>query len=66
MLGWIHEKMATQGFLPLIQPPLEMAPQPAVVHALQVGTAQRPLGMVPGTMHIHSTCPTGVRGWSKN
>jgi hypothetical protein len=43
MLGWIHEKMATQelaqeviSFLPPVQPPLEMVPQPITAHALQV------------------------------
>jgi len=54
------------GFLPSVQPPLEMMPQLATTRALQVGTTQSSLGMVPKTMHIHPTRLAGVRGWAKN
>jgi hypothetical protein len=43
-----------------------MAPRLATTHALQVRTTQPPLGIVPGTMHIHPTCLIGVRGWAKS
>ncbi|CAM6053231.1 unnamed protein product [Sphagnum tenellum] len=34
--------------------------------ALRVGTSLPPLGMAPGTTHIHSTRPIGVRGSVEN
>jgi hypothetical protein len=65
------------SFLPSVQLPLEMAPQLATAHALQVeeptrtyvlhvGTVQLPLGMALGTTHIHPTHLVGVRGWAEN
>jgi hypothetical protein len=73
MLGWIHEKMANPKlapgggkFLPLVQPPLETAPQLAMTRAFQVGSVQPSLGMVFGTTHIHLTCLVGVRGWAES
>jgi hypothetical protein len=38
----------------------------ATARALQVGIVQPPLGTVCGTMHIHSTCRAGVRGWAES
>jgi hypothetical protein len=37
-----------------------------MAHALEVGTAQQPLGTALGTMHIHLTRLVGVRGWTEN
>ncbi len=44
------------GFLPLIQSPLETTLQLAATRALQAGTTELPLGIVPGSTHIHPTC----------
>ncbi len=52
--------------MPLVQPPLEMAPQLVTTCALEVGTAQQQLGTVLGTTHIHLTCLAGVRGWAES
>jgi hypothetical protein len=49
-------------FLPSVELSLKTTPQFATTHALQARTAQPPLGMVPRTTHIHSTCLTRVRG----
>jgi len=57
----LNQPQKVEGFLPLVQPPLEMAPQLVMTHALQGGTAQPPLRTVPGTMHIHPTYLAGVR-----
>jgi hypothetical protein len=64
------KKMATQEsalgggrFLPLVQSSLKTAPQLATTRAFQAGTTQSPLGMVPGTTHIHPTHLAGVKGW---
>ncbi len=54
------------GFLPPIQPSLEMAPKLATTRAFQAGTIQLSLGTVPGTMHIHPTHLAGVRGWAES
>jgi hypothetical protein len=54
------------GFFPLVQPSLETAPQLIMTRALQVRTSQSPLGIVPGTTHIHSTRLTGLRGWAES
>ncbi len=44
--------------MPLSQSSLETTLQLATACALQVGTTELPLGIVPGSMHIHSTCLT--------
>jgi hypothetical protein len=62
------------SFLPQVQPLLETTPQlvatcalqvdePTTARALQAGIVQLLLGTALGTMHIHSTCLVGVRGW---
>jgi hypothetical protein len=73
MLGWIDEKMATPesaqevaNFLSLVQPLLEKAPQLATTRALHAMIAQLPLGIIPGTTHIHLTCLARVKGWAKS
>jgi hypothetical protein len=43
-----------------------MAPQLTMIRALQAGTSQPLLGMVPRTTHIHPTHLIGVRGWAKS
>jgi hypothetical protein len=37
-----------------------------MARALQAGTTQTPLGMAPGTTHIHPTRSARVRRWAKN
>jgi hypothetical protein len=66
MLGWIRKKIATPesaprlaGFLPPAQSSLETTLQLATTHVLQVGTTELPLGIVPGSTHIHPTCQQG-------
>ncbi len=51
------------GFLPPVQPSLEMTPQLATTRALKARTAQPSLGMAPRTTHIHPTRLTRVKGW---
>ncbi len=65
MKKWLFKNQPQEvaGFLPLIQPPLETAPQFAMAHALQAGTIQPLLGTVLGTTHIHLTRLVGVKGW---
>jgi len=52
------------GFLPPVQSLLETTPQLTTTRALQAETTQLPLGIVPGTTHIHLTRLTRVRGWA--
>jgi hypothetical protein len=65
---WLFKNQPQEvaGFLPLVQPPLETTPQPAMAHALQVKeltvahalqarTAQPSLGIAHGITHIHLT-----------
>ncbi len=51
------------GFMPLVQPPLEMMPQLVTTCVLYVRTVQSSLGMVLETTHIHPTHLAGVKGW---
>jgi hypothetical protein len=68
MKKWLFQNQPQEvaSFLPLVQPPLKTAPQLATTYALLVGTAQPPLGTVPGITHIHPTCLAGVRDWAKS
>ncbi len=68
MKKWLlqNQPQEVANFLPQTQSPLEMAPQLAATHALQVGTIQLSLGIVLGTMHIHLTHLAGVRGWTES
>jgi hypothetical protein len=49
-----------------VQLSFETTPKLATTRALQARTTQPSLGMVHGTMHIHLTCLTGVRGWAES
>ncbi len=66
---WLFQNQPQEvaGFLPLAQSRLETTLQLATIRALQAGTIELSLGIVPGSMHIHPTClarlvqPTGGR-----
>jgi hypothetical protein len=73
MLGWIREKMATQesalrGGRVFTSSSIatRTTPQLATTRAFHTRIAQPPLGMVPGTTHIHSTHLAGVKGWAES
>jgi hypothetical protein len=54
---WLFQNQPQKvaGFLPPAQSPLETTFQLVVTRALQAGTTQLPLGIVPRSTHIHPT-----------
>ncbi len=68
MKKWLlqNQPQEVAGFLPLVQPPLEMPLQLTMTHVLQSRTTQLLLGMVLETRHIHLTHLTRVRSWAEN
>jgi hypothetical protein len=52
--------------LPLVQPPLETAPQLTTTHVLRVGIVQLSLRTIPEITHIHPTRLAGVKGWAES
>jgi hypothetical protein len=65
MKKWIFKNQPQEvvGFMPLVQPSLEIAPQFAMTHVFQMRTIQLLFGTAPRTTHIHLTRLIVVKGW---
>jgi hypothetical protein len=73
MLGWIHEKMATQKsalgggrFLAFGLIVIENGASSCSNSCTLGGDCSTAVGNSLGTTHIHVTCLAGVRGWAKS